>query len=178
MALGEAIHLLRAGLPDDSIGDFESLAAHLGEWPLLLKLVTGQLKEMVANSGLSIPEALKEIQDALAIEGFSAFNKDDSDSRHAAASRAILVSVQRLPEKEKDLFLQLAVFPEDEDVPVSVLERYWHLPRLTVCAPIRPPPAGVWIFLGSPTWGCHPRLDNGRPSGFRHFAAGLPILAI
>ena len=129
MASDEAIHLLRAGLPDDSPGDFESLAAYLGEWPLLLKLVNGQLREMAVEGGLSVPEALKEIQKALTTEGLSAFDKDDSDSRHAAASRAILVSVQQLPEKEKDLFLQLAVFPEDEAIPVSVLQRYWGLSR-------------------------------------------------
>ncbi len=53
MASSEAVDLLRAGLPSSSPEDFRSLAAHLGEWPLLLKLVNGLLREMV-NGGLSI----------------------------------------------------------------------------------------------------------------------------
>jgi WD40 repeat protein len=126
MASPEAVDLLRAGLPSSSPEDFISLAAHLGEWPLLLKLVNGPLREMV-NEGLSISEALQEIEGALATEGFAAFDQSDSASRHAAASRAILVSVRRLPEAEQEFFFQLAIFQEDEDIPVSVLERYWGL---------------------------------------------------
>ena len=71
--------------------------------------------------------ALQEIEGALETEGFSAFDQNDSASRHAAASRAILVSVRRLPEREQEFFFQLAIFPEDEDIPVSVLERYWGM---------------------------------------------------
>jgi WD40 repeat protein len=135
MASSEAVDLLRAGLPGSSPEDFKSLAAHLGEWPLLLKLVNGPLREMV-KEGLSISEALQEIEGALATEGFSAFDQNDSASRHAAASRAILVSVRRLPEAEQEFFFQLAIFPEDEDIPVSVLERYWgvsHFGATRIC---------------------------------------------
>ncbi len=124
MASSEAVDLLRAGLPGSSPEQFIALAAHLGEWPLLLKLVNGPLREMV-KGGLSISEALQEIEEALATEGFSAFDQNDSASRHAAASRAILVSIRRLPEAEREFFFQLAIFPEDEDVPVSALELYW-----------------------------------------------------
>lgn len=42
MASGEAVTLLRLGLPDGSAKEFQSLAARLGEWPLLLKLVNRQ----------------------------------------------------------------------------------------------------------------------------------------
>ncbi|HEX4960179.1 MAG TPA: TIR domain-containing protein [Thermoanaerobaculia bacterium] len=135
MASSEAVDLLRAGLPGSSPEDFRSLAAQLGEWPLLLKLVNGPLREMV-KEGLSIAEALREIEGALATEGFSAFDQNDSASRHAAASRAILVGVRRLPEAEQEFFFQLAIFPEDEDIPVSVLERCWgtsHFGATRVC---------------------------------------------
>ena len=93
MASSEAVDLLRAGLPGSSPDHFISLSAHLGEWPLLLKLVNGPLREMV-KGGLSISEALQEIEDALATEGFSAFDQNDSASRHAAASSQISGNVE------------------------------------------------------------------------------------
>ncbi|HEY2291635.1 MAG TPA: TIR domain-containing protein [Thermoanaerobaculia bacterium] len=138
MASSEAVDLLRAGLPSSSPEDFRSLSARLGEWPLLLKLVNGPLRDLV-NGGLSILEALQEVEGALAADGFSAFDQfdqKDSVSRHAAASRAILISVLRLPEAEQVFFPQLAIFPEDENIPVSVLERYWgvsHFGATRIC---------------------------------------------
>ena len=125
MASHEAVSLLRLGLPDGSAQEFATLAARLGEWPLLLKLVNRQLRELVNEDGLPVPKALQEIKEALESEGFSAFNRDDKEARHAAASQAILVSARRLPEKERELYFQLAVFPEDAHVPLSVLGRLW-----------------------------------------------------
>lgn len=127
MASPEAVSLLRSGLADESPEEFAFLAARLGEWPLLLKLVNRQLRELVNLDGLSISDALQDIGSALDSEGFSAFDLDDSDSRNSAASRTILLSVRRLPERERELYFQLAVFPEDVEVPISILEGYWGL---------------------------------------------------
>jgi WD40 repeat protein len=128
MASSEAISLLGLGLPDAPRGEMGSLAARLGEWALLLKLVNGTLRKFV-RGGLTIPEALQRVHEDLDAEGFSAFDQNDSESRHAAASKTILVSTKSLSDKERDLFFDLAIFPEDEDIPLSVLERYWGLNR-------------------------------------------------
>jgi len=127
MASSEAVSLLRFELPDGQDSEIALLAAQLGEWPLLLKLVNRQLRELVKEGGLTFSKALQEIKSALDAEGFSAFDRDDPESRHAAASRTILVSVGRLPEKDRDLYFQLAVFPEDAEIPLGVLEGYWNL---------------------------------------------------
>lgn len=127
MEPSEAVSLLGLGLPDGFFKELQSLAARLGEWALLLKLVNRQLQELVKEDGLPVPKALREIGEALESQGFSAFDRDDKESRHAAASQAILVSVRRLPERERALYFQLAVFPEDARVPLSVLERFWGL---------------------------------------------------
>jgi hypothetical protein len=79
---------------------------------------------MVKEDGLAIADALREIWQALESEGFSAFNRSDPDDRHAAADRALEVSLARLSSEEQERFLQLAVFP-DADVPLAVLERFW-----------------------------------------------------
>ena len=127
MAPREAVSLLRSELPKGQDREFALLAAQLGEWPLLLKLVNRQLRDLMNRDDLTISDALREIHLALNDEGFSAFDQDDPESRHAAASRTILVSVRRLSEKERDLYFQLAVFPEDAEVPISLLEGYWQL---------------------------------------------------
>jgi len=130
MASSEAVSLLRLGLADgDSLPkEFGSLTVRLGEWALLLKLVNGTLRKL-AKGGLSVSEALQRVNEDLDEEGFSAFNQNDPESRHAAASKTILVSVKRLSEKDRDRYFHLAIFPEDEDIPLSVLERYWELSR-------------------------------------------------
>jgi WD40 repeat protein len=127
MASKEAVSLLRSELPMGEESDFQGLAAQLGEWPLLLKLVNRQLRCLVKEDSLAIPDALKEVKSALESEGFSAFDQDDPESRHAVASRTILVSLRRLAESERDLYFRLAVFPEDAEVPLSILEGYWGL---------------------------------------------------
>jgi WD40 repeat protein len=130
MASSEAVSLLRLGLAggDSFTKEFGSLTARLGEWALLLKLVNGTLRKL-AKGGLSVSEALQRVNEDLDEEGFSAFDQNDPESRHSAASKTILVSVKRLSEKDRDRYLQLAIFPEDEDIPLSVLERYWELSR-------------------------------------------------
>jgi len=130
MASSEAIELLRAGLPGGSSKNLQSLVALLGEWPLLLTLVNGQLRKLVNEGGLTVLEAVQEAAEALDSVGFSAFDQNDPDSRHAAASKAILVSVCQLQEVEQDLYFQLSIFPEDVDIPLSVLEQYWGLARV------------------------------------------------
>ncbi|MEA2599552.1 MAG: hypothetical protein QOF89_544 [Acidobacteriota bacterium] len=126
MASSEAISLLCSGLPEGSSKEFTSLAARLGEWPLLLKLVNRQLRDLVNQKGLAISKAIVRVEADLDSEGFSTLNLNDSNSRYAAATRTLLVSVRHLPERERALFPQLAVFPEVE-IPYSVLEAYWNL---------------------------------------------------
>lgn len=127
MASAEAVKLLRFGLPDEQEREFISLAAQLGEWPLLLKMVNRQLRELVNDERRPVQVALKEINEALDSEGFAAFDREDQESRHAAASKTILVSIQRLAEKDRERYFNLAVFPEDVQIPVSVLDKLWNL---------------------------------------------------
>lgn len=110
MASVEALELLRSGLPSGHEREFFSLAARLGEWPLLLEMANRQLRELVQVEGQPVQEALREINEALDFEGFKAFDRDDPESRHAAASRTILIGVQMLSEKERERYFQLSVF--------------------------------------------------------------------
>src|SRR3954454_2491675 len=103
MASKEATELLRSGLPAGESGEIEILAARLGEWPLLLKLVNRQLKEFIDKDGLPLEKALQEVKEALDEEGFEAFSLYDQKSLSAAASRTLLVSIRRLSDKDQGL---------------------------------------------------------------------------
>jgi WD40 repeat protein len=127
MVSNEAVSLLSSGLPDGQERDFQSLAARLGEWPLLLTLVNRQLKELVRQDGFILQEALQITEKALNAKGFSAFKLENEEDRNGAADRTISVSIRRLSEEESERYLQLAVFPEDTDIPIPLLERFWNL---------------------------------------------------
>jgi hypothetical protein len=60
MSQSEAIKLLGAGLPPGHDDDLRRLAARLGEWPLLLKLVNGVLRDTV-GAGKSLLDALGSV---------------------------------------------------------------------------------------------------------------------
>ncbi len=106
------------------------LAARLGQWPLLLGLVNRQLRELV-QQGLDVPETIAEIEQQLASEGLTAFDIEDDEARRTAVERTMAVSLQRLDEQAKQAYERLAVFPEDIDVPLSVLARYWSMDAST-----------------------------------------------
>lgn len=127
MTSSEAVALLGAGLPGESSAKLAALAARLGEWPLLLTIVNGQLRKLVTEDGLPSAEALREVGEALDAEGLTAFDREDVESRNRAVARTLSASLQRLSETERRRYEELAVFPEDRDVPLSVLERLWQV---------------------------------------------------
>ncbi len=120
----EAVELLGKEIPSQEDHRFGSLSARLGEWPLLLKIVNRQLREILAE-GLSLKKANGEVEKALTAEGLSAFDREDA--RNHAVALTVGVSLQRLSPKDSSRFDQLAIFPEDKDIPLAVLGRLWDL---------------------------------------------------
>ena len=119
--------MLLAGLPDGTGMDLRGLAMRLGEWPLLLKIVNRQLRELIQQHGLLPDLALKEVNEALDAEGLTVFDREDLESRSQAIATTVGASLRRLSGEEVGRFEQLASFPEDKDIPLSVLEKLWGL---------------------------------------------------
>lgn len=127
MASAEAIGLLTRGLPPLG-GDVGALVTRLGEWPLLLKLVNGVLAELIAD-GMDADQALAEVAADLEAEGLTVFDHEDEEARELAVRHTMKPSLARLTTQERWRYEQLAIFPEDVDVPLALLGRLWNTRR-------------------------------------------------
>ena len=122
----EATALLAAGLPPGHETDMTRLAARLGEWPLLLKLVNGALRYRVHDTGQGLTDALVYVNTALDKRSLTFFDARDAASRNQAVEKTLGVSLELLQPDEWARYRELAVFPEDEDIPLAVLEKLWN----------------------------------------------------
>jgi WD40 repeat protein len=134
MRPAEAIEMLRAGLPAaeiqrrDRAGTDEALrrlATRMGEWPLLLGLVNGALHDRVNHANQPLPDAIAYINRALDKRGLTFFDARDTESRSQAVARTLGVSLELLKPAERARYAELAVFPEDVNVPLTTLEKFW-----------------------------------------------------
>jgi hypothetical protein len=125
----EALQLLAWGLPQDQAAsqviELRKLVVRLGEWPLLVKLVNGFLRDRVTKSRQHLSEALPGVNKRLDEKGLVAFDARNPVSRSNAVSRAIGVSLELLDEDRRQRFGELAVFPEDTDIPLGIVARLW-----------------------------------------------------
>lgn len=132
MQADEAVSLLGAGLPDETVAGHQpvlhKLAGRLGEWALLLKLANGVLRNRVIEKKQPFSTALDYLEKALDKKGLIAFDRpNDQENRHSAVDATIQVSLGLLDIKQRAQYAQLAIFPEDVDIPLSTLEKLWGL---------------------------------------------------
>jgi hypothetical protein len=125
MQPNEAKVLLSSGLPKGNETDLNKLAARLGEWPLLLKLVNGALLHRVSNTGQTLADALAYVNRALDKRGLTFFDASNEAARESAVAKTLDVSLDLLGSEERARYNELAIFPEDVDIPLSVLETLW-----------------------------------------------------
>src|SRR4029434_1777202 len=107
-----AISLLGAGVAGADRQSLASLASHLGEWPLLLKLVNRMLRDRLDHAGDGAPGAIAHVTRLLEKRGYRAFDARDPLQRHDAATATLAASVQRLTGDEQARLKELVVFPE------------------------------------------------------------------
>lgn len=130
MATGEALSLLSKGLPrHQAAGEQEALAAlaaRLGEWPQLLKFVNAFLRNSSVSNKEPLQRAIAGVNRRLDLRGLTAFDAKTEADRTNAIAKTIDVSLELLDERERARFADLAVFPEDVDVPLGVVARFWR----------------------------------------------------
>ncbi len=125
----EARELLSGGLPKEDVvaqsQALSDLAARLGEWAQLLKIVNGFLRDRVVNVRQPMSEAIAAVNKRLDVKGLVAFDPRVETDRTKAIARTIGVSLELLSEPERLRFGELSVFPEDADIPIGVVGRLW-----------------------------------------------------
>jgi WD40 repeat protein len=128
MKAGEALVLLSSGLQLDPAtrerASMQKLAARLGEWAVLLKIVNSFLRDRV-NANEPLSAALNDFTEQLDDEGLFTFDPRDGADRARALARTINLSLELLSESERERFSELAIFPEDIEIPVGVGARLW-----------------------------------------------------
>lgn len=133
MRTTEAVSLLGAGITQINAArmDLDRLAERLGRWPLSLKLINVQLREMV-NRGLSVGVALAELTKSLDATGIDYNAEDDYVEPERAIIQALEVSIGQLRDEERVRLTQLAIFPKEVQIPLRLLRRIWHLEEFSV----------------------------------------------
>jgi hypothetical protein len=129
MQPGEAVQLLSSGLHTGAFTAREmqalrALVARLGEWALLLKLANGVLRDRVGR-GEALAHALVYLNKALDRRGLTAFDAQNAQARDAAVSATLRVSFELLHGEQYARYQELAVFPEDVDIPLATLQKLW-----------------------------------------------------
>ncbi len=124
----EALALLAGGLPQEEIAtqrdQLGKLAARLGEWALLLKLVNGFLRDRVTKKQ-PLAQAIAGVNQRLDEKGLLAFDARDEVDRTNAVARTIGVSLDLLDNARRARFGELAAFPEDADIPIGIVGQLW-----------------------------------------------------
>ncbi len=108
---------------------FTALAKRLGNWALMLKLGNGMLRKRLQKKGATHQHALDWVNDELDEEGISGITSKIGEERFQSAGKCIEITFRALDTDERDdtrqRYLQLGIFPEDANIPISALWRVW-----------------------------------------------------
>ena len=122
MTMSEALQMLTARLasPPSNLTRARALAERLGKWPLMLELAGATLRHRIGR-GDTPDGALNYLSTKLDKQGMVAFDQRNPTERHQAIERTIEVSLELLDPRERQQCVELAIFPEDVDIPLSVV---------------------------------------------------------
>ena len=136
MSETQARALLSAGLPPLPPAVAAGLLEETGRWPLLLRLVN----KILADQAQLQPDITAAAEDLLGrlrrggalqvdqLTGAAGQQLDvsDPDQRNKAVRATIQASTSLLSPAEHDRFAELAVFAEDETIPVTLITALWQ----------------------------------------------------
>ena len=126
----EAVQLLTAGLEGlapSSASDrlaLGELAVRLREWPLQLTLANGRLRRQMSR-GQRLSDALVHYNRVLDKYGLVAFDAENPQERDQAVRATLGASLELLNANESARYQELAVFPEDVDIPLDTVHTLW-----------------------------------------------------
>jgi len=120
----QARAVLIAGLPTLPDAQVAALLRLTGRWPLLVRLANRRLIADL-HDGAPLDQAAARLISRLETDGPTTLDLADDTARDTAAAASIAASMDALPADDRDLFIQLGIFPEDVAVPFEVLALLW-----------------------------------------------------
>ncbi|MDF5752797.1 NB-ARC domain-containing protein [Spongiactinospora sp. TRM90649] len=120
----EARDLLASHVPGLPPTWADRLGALTGRWPVLLGLVGRALRRAV-REGVTPDQAAARIERRLRGAGPTALDVRRAEDRDQAVAATMEASLAVLPGDALERYLELAIFPDDVAVPLSVLAGYW-----------------------------------------------------
>jgi WD40 repeat protein len=128
MRAAEAASLISGGLPVEgdpaARGKLVGLADRLGNWAQMLAITNGWLRERVTG-GEPLTRAIESFEQRLDKRGVTAFDPKDAPTRDRAIRACVEASIEDLQTQEAARLGELAILPEDADVPLGVVEALW-----------------------------------------------------
>jgi WD40 repeat protein/uncharacterized caspase-like protein len=121
--------LIADGVAGLSPGSADRLARLTGRWPVLLNLVNGTLARNVQRKQTS-EQAAAAIAGRLLRDGPTAFDPAHPGDRARAVAATVAASLNLLDAEDRPRFLELALFPEDVEIPQSMLVLLWPSRRV------------------------------------------------
>ncbi|WP_261574251.1 NB-ARC domain-containing protein [Frankia gtarii] len=95
-----------------------------GRWPVLLRLVNRALVRHVRD-GMSVPRAAERVLRRMHRRGPTRLDVSRAARRSEAVEATLAASLGLLTGHRLERYLELAVFPEDVEIPRRVLDAYW-----------------------------------------------------
>jgi WD40 repeat protein len=124
----ESISLISIGLPNAASSAtrirLAALADRLGSWAQALSMANRWLHKRVSH-GEELTEAINRYEERLNKRGLTGFDAREEKQRDRAIEICIEASLEDLDIRERARFTELAVLPEDENVPLSVVKDLW-----------------------------------------------------
>ncbi|MDX2815755.1 NB-ARC domain-containing protein, partial [Streptomyces sp. PA03-5A] len=132
MSADQAQALLTWRLPPIPADLVDGLLRATGRWALLLRLANRLIAEQIA-AGATPADAPRTVLRQLRTHGPAAVDDpgaiwrlDDQEERNKAVRASIEAATLLLPPGGADRFAELAIFAEDEAIPVSLVALLWH----------------------------------------------------
>jgi hypothetical protein len=128
MTQDEAVEVLaaRVGYQPQFLEPLCNLAERCGRMPLMLGLAGAALYRHI-EGGYTLDEAISHMNRSLDEKGVVVFDRYKTIECNKAITQTIEVNLKLLTPEQQDRYIDLAVFPEGTDIPISILGVLWGL---------------------------------------------------
>ncbi|MEI7825500.1 MAG: TIR domain-containing protein, partial [Chlorobiaceae bacterium] len=98
----------------------------VGYWAQMLAIANRWVWERTIGAGYTVTEALDKFSEQLTRKGLTSFDPDSENERDRAVRICIEASIEDLQAEKLQRFQELAIFPEDEEIPVELVQILWY----------------------------------------------------